>query len=187
MSELKLRRLTEHNQRLREDLARPRVRVSEASQRCVLVVRFGAGVRTEMLCSLIRFCKTTKDHLVSTCGTSRAWLEYMLTPLVDTVSMGACEQKRGSIRTPSTRLQLHDNVIALHALSCHSSSTPTNPKSKMISIVEKVLYLYLGVSLALFEPAIDAYTVLSFYSVTTLVTPLIPHPVVDQIANHSSS
>ncbi|KAJ7074188.1 hypothetical protein C8F01DRAFT_970487 [Mycena amicta] len=37
MSELKLRRLTEHNQRLREDLARPR---------------------------LIRYCKTTKDHLV---------------------------------------------------------------------------------------------------------------------------
>ena len=33
MSELKLRRLTEHNQRLREDLARPRVRVSEASAR----------------------------------------------------------------------------------------------------------------------------------------------------------
>ncbi|KAF8211944.1 G-protein gamma-like domain-containing protein [Mycena galopus ATCC 62051] len=46
MSELKLRRLTEHNQRLREDLARPRVRVSEASA------------------SLIRYCKTTKDHLV---------------------------------------------------------------------------------------------------------------------------
>ena len=33
MSELKLRRLTEHNQRLREDLARPRIRVSEASAR----------------------------------------------------------------------------------------------------------------------------------------------------------
>ena len=31
MSELKLRRLTEHNQRLRDDLNRPRVRVSEAS------------------------------------------------------------------------------------------------------------------------------------------------------------
>ncbi|KAJ6630561.1 G-protein gamma subunit, partial [Mycena sp. CBHHK59/15] len=31
MSELKLRRVIEHNQRLREDLARPRVRVSEAS------------------------------------------------------------------------------------------------------------------------------------------------------------
>ncbi|KIK08759.1 hypothetical protein K443DRAFT_672276 [Laccaria amethystina LaAM-08-1] len=46
MSELKLRRLIEHNQRLREDLARPRVRVSEASA------------------SLIRYCKTTKDHLV---------------------------------------------------------------------------------------------------------------------------
>ncbi|KAJ8078927.1 Guanine nucleotide-binding protein subunit gamma [Marasmius tenuissimus] len=46
MSELKLRRLTEHNQRLKEDLARPRVRVSEASA------------------SLIRYCKVTKDHLV---------------------------------------------------------------------------------------------------------------------------
>ncbi|KAF9077105.1 G-protein gamma-like domain-containing protein [Rhodocollybia butyracea] len=46
MSELKLRRLVEHNQRLKEDLARPRVRVSEASS------------------SLIRYCKTTKDFLV---------------------------------------------------------------------------------------------------------------------------
>lgn len=35
MSELKLRRLLEHNQRLREDLARPRLRVSEASARYV--------------------------------------------------------------------------------------------------------------------------------------------------------
>jgi len=47
MSELKLRRLLEHNQRLREDLGRPRMRVSEASA------------------SLIRYCKTTTDHLVS--------------------------------------------------------------------------------------------------------------------------
>ncbi|KAL7410655.1 G-protein gamma subunit [Mrakia frigida] len=46
MQELKLRRLTEHNQRLTDDLQRPRVRVSEASQ------------------SLIRFCKTTRDPLV---------------------------------------------------------------------------------------------------------------------------
>jgi guanine nucleotide-binding protein subunit gamma len=35
MAELKLRRLTEHNHRLREDLARPRIRVSEASVRWV--------------------------------------------------------------------------------------------------------------------------------------------------------
>ncbi|KAF5358549.1 hypothetical protein D9756_001304 [Leucocoprinus leucothites] len=46
MSELKLRRLLEHNQRLKEDLTRPRLKVSEASA------------------SLIRYCKTTKDHLV---------------------------------------------------------------------------------------------------------------------------
>lgn len=38
MSELKLRRLMEHNQRLREDLARPRVRVSEASARYVWTI-----------------------------------------------------------------------------------------------------------------------------------------------------
>ena len=37
MAELKLRRLTEHNQRLREDLARPRVRISEASTRWVVL------------------------------------------------------------------------------------------------------------------------------------------------------
>jgi hypothetical protein len=35
MSELRLRRVLEHNQRLREDLARPRVRVSEASAKWV--------------------------------------------------------------------------------------------------------------------------------------------------------
>ncbi|KAF9651522.1 hypothetical protein BDM02DRAFT_3090983 [Thelephora ganbajun] len=46
MTELKLRRLLEHNQRLRDDLARPRIRVSEAST------------------SLIRYCKTTTDHLI---------------------------------------------------------------------------------------------------------------------------
>lgn len=46
MSELKLRRLTEHNLRLKEDLDRPRVRVSEAAQ------------------SLIRFCSQTRDFLV---------------------------------------------------------------------------------------------------------------------------
>ncbi|CED84667.1 g-protein gamma subunit [Phaffia rhodozyma] len=46
VSELKLRRLTEHNQRLRENLNRPRAKVSEASA------------------NLIRFCKTTKDPLV---------------------------------------------------------------------------------------------------------------------------
>ena len=35
MSELKLSRLMEHNARLRDDLARPRIRVSEASARSV--------------------------------------------------------------------------------------------------------------------------------------------------------
>ncbi|KAL9933687.1 hypothetical protein V8E36_007345 [Tilletia maclaganii] len=46
MSELKLRRITEQNARLKNDLERPRVRVSEASA------------------SLIQHCKTTRDYLV---------------------------------------------------------------------------------------------------------------------------
>ncbi|KAF8319389.1 G-protein gamma subunit [Clavulina sp. PMI_390] len=46
MHELKLRRLTEHNARLRDDLSRPRVRVSEAST------------------SLMQYCKNTRDPLI---------------------------------------------------------------------------------------------------------------------------
>ncbi|ORX39199.1 G-protein gamma subunit, partial [Kockovaella imperatae] len=46
MAELKLRRLTEHNQRLREDLARPRARVSEASL------------------SLIQYARSKKDPML---------------------------------------------------------------------------------------------------------------------------
>ena len=39
MADLKLRRLNELNLRLREDLDRPRIRVSEASMRSVLLAR----------------------------------------------------------------------------------------------------------------------------------------------------
>ena len=66
MSELKLRRLTEHSQRLREDLARPRVRVSEASARYVICSYKSRCRRLKgRASSLIRYCKTTEDHLVS--------------------------------------------------------------------------------------------------------------------------
>ncbi|KAI4160636.1 MAG: hypothetical protein LQ342_005569 [Letrouitia transgressa] len=46
MAELKLRRLNELNLRLKEDLERPRIRVSEASM------------------SLIQYCQNTKDFMV---------------------------------------------------------------------------------------------------------------------------
>ncbi|KAL9595018.1 MAG: hypothetical protein Q9179_005153, partial [Wetmoreana sp. 5 TL-2023] len=46
MADLKLRRLNELNSRLREDLERPRIRVSEASM------------------SLIQYCQNTKDFMV---------------------------------------------------------------------------------------------------------------------------
>ena len=105
MSELKLRRLTEHNARLREDLARPRIRVSEAAARCV-VVFFFSHVSWKLLSlihpllllhgSLIRYCKTTKDHLVRTtlqavcltCCTSADGLYHC----TGTFGLGASEQ-----------------------------------------------------------------------------------------------
>jgi len=46
MAELKLRRLTELNARLREDLDRPRIKVSEACQ------------------SMINYTRTTRDFMV---------------------------------------------------------------------------------------------------------------------------
>ncbi|KAH9250606.1 hypothetical protein BASA81_011589 [Batrachochytrium salamandrivorans] len=46
MSELKLRKLMEHTQRLKEQLDLPRIRVSEASQ------------------TLIQYVTTTKDYLL---------------------------------------------------------------------------------------------------------------------------
>lgn len=69
MSELKLRRLTEHNQRLREDLARPRIRVSEASRRYApahSLLPPTPGPHPGVCHSLINYCKSTPDHLVST-------------------------------------------------------------------------------------------------------------------------
>ena len=77
MSELKLRRLMEHNARLKEDLARPRIRVSEASARyshllsqltthTTLPPSPLLPIHTDFCAySLIRYCKQTKDHLVS--------------------------------------------------------------------------------------------------------------------------
>lgn len=78
MSELKLRRLLEHNQRLREDLARPRVRVSEASARYVLPPSLPL---VSPALSLIRYCKTTKDHLVR----------------LMSIILGSCSQKIGPL------------------------------------------------------------------------------------------
>lgn len=66
MSELRYRRLLEHNQRLREDLARPRVRVSEASARSVMTLSPDTLSSPIRIYSLIRHCKTTEDHLVRT-------------------------------------------------------------------------------------------------------------------------
>ena len=53
MSELKLRRLLEHNQRLRDDLARPRIKVSEASARYVEFPQVFPPCRVRVLNGLV--------------------------------------------------------------------------------------------------------------------------------------
>ncbi|KAK8844002.1 hypothetical protein IAR55_006795 [Kwoniella newhampshirensis] len=58
MAELKLRRLTEHNQRLREDLARPRARVSEAS---LGLIKYCTGTKDPMLPSVWGSSGKTED------------------------------------------------------------------------------------------------------------------------------
>ena len=67
MGELKLRRLLEHNQRLRDDLARPRINVSEAASRYVhsrTTYAHGLIPLSLLFVSLIRHCRTTRDPLV---------------------------------------------------------------------------------------------------------------------------
>lgn len=110
MSELKLRRLTEHNQRLRDDLARPRIRVSEASA------------------SLIRYCKTTKDHLVRR-------LLYALSPTILTSNYRCqvCGARLGRART-RTRPRRTSKVAPASScnpprpsLSTQTTSQPARP------------------------------------------------------------
>lgn len=72
MAELKLRRLTELNIRLREDLDRPRVKVSDACQSYVLwplmdsrTARYETSVTNPVsYYRMINYTKTTKDFMV---------------------------------------------------------------------------------------------------------------------------
>lgn len=66
MAELKLRRLTELNQRLQEDLNRRRIAVSEASMEYVVIVTYLVGLmEANVMDSLIAFTdKEPKDFMV---------------------------------------------------------------------------------------------------------------------------
>lgn len=70
MADLKLRRLTELNNRLREDLERERIPVSVAARRYVFsfiklkhLIVVGWLTLT-LFCSIINYCNTTKDYMV---------------------------------------------------------------------------------------------------------------------------
>ena len=72
MADLKLRRLNELNMRLKEDLERPRIRVSEASMRYSVsnVAILGLSYITTrshclwIISSLIAYCNQTRDYMV---------------------------------------------------------------------------------------------------------------------------
>ena len=127
MSELKLRRLLEHNQRLREDLGRPRIRVSEASA------------------SLIRYCKTTTDHLVSSLSSLLPLLQSIsqsnhlpsffspYPPYLVLTSFGICRYRRCGAPSARTRIHTHQRAV-VNAASCNEKESvvvATCPSSPM--------------------------------------------------------
>lgn len=65
VAELKYRRLTELNTRLKEDLDRPRVKVSEASLSYAMPLSFDdiLGIHADEF-SLINYCSNTRDFMV---------------------------------------------------------------------------------------------------------------------------
>ncbi len=122
MSELKLRRLTEHNQRLREDLTRPRVRVSEASARCV--PPFPPLSNYSMMNRVLQSHSVLQNHQ-RPFGTSLLAGVQPLTPPVavarlltrvfffaDSFCLGAGDKRRRPLRATSTRMQLCGYVVA---------------------------------------------------------------------------
>ena len=63
MFEMKFRRIQEHVQRMQDDLARPRIKISEASARWAHFLSLEDSSLT-WTHSLVRYCKTTRDPLV---------------------------------------------------------------------------------------------------------------------------
>jgi guanine nucleotide-binding protein subunit gamma len=64
VADLKYRRLTELNARLKEDLDRPRVKVSEAALSSVNHFFVLFELNTDPLNSLISYCNNTRDFMV---------------------------------------------------------------------------------------------------------------------------
>jgi hypothetical protein len=128
MSELKLRRLLEHNQRLREDLARPRVKVSEASARYASETAFPRPLHpfhprfpNFLLTGYLQPHRLLQKYQGSP-GTLPLLIDVALSLIVfwnsqGTVSMGTSGTGRRSIRTANDRKMLLNPVIVLLVLS----------------------------------------------------------------------
>ena len=121
MSELKLRRLLEHNQRLREDLARPRVKVSEASARYASETAFPPFPLRSPLTAFFQSHRLLQKYQGSP-GTLPLLIDVALSLIVcwnsqGTVSMGTGGTRRRSIRPTNDRKMLLNPVIVLLALS----------------------------------------------------------------------
>lgn len=115
MSELKLRRLSEHNQRLREDLARPRMRVSEASARyvglgwqcgsrtdCVFICQFDSVLQADegLPCGFFFLAHRAEQANVLRMSSSGSF------------GVGSGWKGGGPLCSACTRVQLLDNVNA---------------------------------------------------------------------------
>lgn len=124
MSELKLRRVTEHNARLREDLARPRIRVSEAASRYasspVSSFSFSNRINISTFCSLIRYCRTTKDHLVCPLTSLAMWESLALTaPPRDLL-----RSRPSGVQSTGTKIRMAHNDKQVHAGAVLLYKTP---------------------------------------------------------------
>lgn len=93
-------------------------------------------------CSLIRYCKTTKDHLVRTIFLCRAVCfqfepafrspDFHLSVLLGTVSMGTSWERRRPICTTDDRMSMHHHVKSRR---CRCQKPPWPPPSHHLSLV----------------------------------------------------
>jgi hypothetical protein len=145
MSDLKLRRLVEHNQRLREDLARPRMKVSEASARWVhmhdICSRHSSAV--PYCASLIRYCKTTKDHLVRGTAFDYVTRAHYIIFITGAIGMGTSRTSGRSIWAAecSRVLMLYDPVASDSQIPSPTTTTRLRAHNRALLAASRIPFI----------------------------------------------
>lgn len=145
MSDLKLRRLNEHNQRLKEDLSRPRLRVSEASAGYVLILlSFPLPLSSntnEQVDKILHKYKRSSRSFFALCPI----LPTILTIPIGPISLGSTSESRRSIRPSSYGVQLHRHVKP--PLTHYLGPTHHLPPTFVFTHTHFLLYLTFALSL----------------------------------------